>query len=505
MIKFIDARLNQITMYRLVLLYVGLLLAAAFVLGLFGIGMVDPTALAFTTFFVLGACYLTNRLFAALFRVPVNSESVWITAIILILIMPPATAGNVQGLQGLALAAFVAITSKFLLAVRRRHIFNPVAIGVVASAFLLDQSPIWWVASNVQLLPLVVIGGLLVLRKVQRFEMVAAFVGANIAMTLLLFQGGPNLHVLDQTLRYSPVLFAGFAMLTEPLTAPMKRSWRLVFGVLVGGLSAQNVAIGNFYFSTELALLVGNLMAFAVNPQGRFKLTLVGIEKIASGCYDYVFKADRKLPFRAGQYVDWTMKVRSPDDRGNRRPFTIASAPGEQTVRLGVKFYAQPSAFKRSLLCLRQGDVVYASHVSGDFTLPRDPGEKLVFIAGGIGITPFRSMIQDLIDRNEHRPLVMFYGNNRSDEIAYSDVLDNAESKLGIRTVYAVRDDPGPGFNMHKGYIDARMIASEVPDFRQRTFYISGPRSMVLNFRAALKELGIARSRIHEDYFPGFA
>lgn len=505
MIGFIDDRLNQITMYRLVLLYVGALLAAAFALGLSGIGMVDPTALAFTTVFVLGACYLTNRLFAALFGVPVNSESVWITAIILILIMPPTTADSVQGLKGLALASFVAIASKFLLAVRRRHVFNPVAIGVVGSALLLDQPPIWWVASNVQLLPLVVIGGLLVLRKVKRFEMVAAFVGTNIAVTLLLAQGAPYLRVLDETLRYSPLLFAGFAMLTEPLTAPTNRSWRVAFGVLVGALSAQNVAIGDFYFSTELALLAGNLMAFAVSPQGRFKLTLVGIEKIAAGCYDYVFKADRVLPFRAGQYVDWTLNVRSPDDRGNRRPFTIASAPGEQAVRLGVKFYAQPSAFKRSLLNLRPGDTVYASHVSGSFTLPSDPAEKLVFIAGGIGITPFRSMIQDLVDCDDPRPVVLFYGNNRSDEIAYSDVFDNAERKLGIRTVYAVRDDPGPGSNMHKGYIDARMIASEVPDFKQRTFYISGPRAMVLNFRAVLKELGIARSRIHEDFFPGFA
>ncbi|WP_193174612.1 RnfABCDGE type electron transport complex subunit D [Oricola nitratireducens] len=505
MIKFIDARLNHITMYRLVLFYVGALLAAAFVAGLFGIGLIDPTALAFTAFFVAGICYLTNRLFAALFRVPVNSESVWITAIILVLIMPPTTADDVQGLQGLALASFVAVASKFLLAFRKRHVFNPVAIGVVASSFLLDQPPIWWVASNLALLPLVVIGGLLVLRKVQRFEMVGAFVGANIIATLLLARGVPYLQALDETLRYSPVLFAGFAMLTEPLTAPLRRSWRLVFGILVGVLSAQNVAIGNFYFSTELALLAGNLMAFAVNPHGRFRLTLVGIEKIATGCYDYVFRSDRSLPFRPGQYVDWTMNVRCPDDRGNRRPFTIASAPGEQAVRLGVKFYAQPSAFKRSLLSLRPGDVVYASHVSGDFTLPRDPAEKLVFIAGGIGITPFRSMIQDLIDRSEARPLVLFYGNNRSSEIAYADVLNNAERKLGIRTVYAVRDDPIPGSNMYKGLIDADMIASEVPDFRDRTFYVSGPRAMVLNFRTALRELGVARSRIRVDYFPGFA
>lgn len=85
------------------------------------------------------------------------------------------------------------------------------------------------------------------------------------------------------------------------------------------------------------------------------------------------------------------------------------------------------------------------------------------------------------------------------------DVLNNAERKLGIRTVYAVRDDPIPGSNMYKGLIDADMIASEVPDFRDRTFYVSGPRAMVLNFRTVLRELGVARLRIRVDYFPGFA
>ena len=154
---------------------------------------------------------------------------------------------------------------------------------------------------------------------------------------------------------------------------------------------------------------------------------------------------------------------------------------------------------------LGPGDTVYASRVAGDFVLPSDPAEKLVFIAGGIGITPFRSMIQDLIDRGEARPAVLFYGNNRAHEIAYADVLDTAERRLGIRTVYAVRDDPAPGSNMHKGLIDARMISHEVPDFRERTFYLSGPRAMVLNFRKALRELGVARTRIRVDYFPGFA
>ena len=88
--------------------------------------------------------------------------------------------------------------------------------------------------------------------------------------------------------------------------------------------------------------------AYAVSPKGRFKLTLVRIEQMAAGCYDFIFKPPTASSISGpGQYLDWTLDVAGPDNRGNRRPFTIASAPSESEVRLGVKFYERPSAFKR--------------------------------------------------------------------------------------------------------------------------------------------------------------
>src|SRR6185312_2239781 len=125
-------------------------------------------------------------------------------------------------------------------------------------------------------------------------------------------------------------------------------------------------------------------------------------------------------------------------DRGNRRYFTIASAPTEELTRLGVKFSAGGSAFKRELAELRQGDTIVASQLAGSFTLPRDPRRKLVFIVGGIGITPFLSMLKELIDKGESRPIIVLYGNRRASEIAYSDILDEAWDVLGIPTYHAV-------------------------------------------------------------------
>jgi ferredoxin-NADP reductase/Na+-translocating ferredoxin:NAD+ oxidoreductase RnfD subunit len=505
MSNFVDQALNRITMYRLMLYYASGLTAVALAFGFVKLVPQHPPALAFSVALIIGACWITNRLFAALLRVPANTESTYITALLLALIMAPVAPTDLAGIAGLLVACVVAIGSKFVLAVGRKHIFNPVAIGVAVSALVLGQPPTWWIGGNLTLLPFVLAGGLLVTRKVQRFDMIGAYILANLAATLANTPPGMYGMALKATFVYSPLLFAGFAMLTEPVTAAHGRVSRLVYGAIVGALSSPNIRIGGFYLTPEIAFLIGNLFVFAVSPKGRFKLTLLRMEKLASGCYDFVFKPDRQLPFRPGQYLDWTLHIPNPDSRGNRRPFTIASAPTEKEIHLGVKFYDKPSAFKRSLRALKPGDVIYGSQIAGSFTLPRNPDEKLAFIAGGIGITPFRSMVQELINRGQPRPIVLLYGNNKLDEIAYAEVFDRAARELGLRTIYAVAEDEVTDRAMHRGFIDEHLIKREVPDFRERTFYISGPRAMVVRFQRALKELGVARSHIKVDFFPGFA
>ncbi len=132
MTTFVDCALDRITMYRLTLYYLAGLLVVAFGLGLFKLAASDPIALAFSFALIAAVCWATNRALAWLLRVPVNRESVAITALILTLIMPPAAATDGLAVAGLVLASVVAVASKFLLAIRRKHILNPVAIGVAA-------------------------------------------------------------------------------------------------------------------------------------------------------------------------------------------------------------------------------------------------------------------------------------------------------------------------------------------------------------------------------------
>jgi ferredoxin-NADP reductase len=227
------------------------------------------------------------------------------------------------------------------------------------------------------------------------------------------------------------------------------------------------------------------------------------IEQSAVDSYDFIFRSPRTLAFQAGQYLEWTLGLDRADSRGNRRYFTVASAPTEQSVRLGVKFYPQSSAFKQALGKMKPGSTIHASQLAGDFTLPANPETKIAFLAGGIGITPFRSMLQYLIDSHERRPIVVLYGAETQQDIAYRDVLGSAKRELGIRTVFAVARGAERG--QYPGYIDARLVRLAVPDYLERTFYISGPQAMVKALRQKLLAMGVRRSKIKVDYFPGFA
>ena len=100
---------------------------------------------------------------------------------------------------------------------------------------------------------------------------------------------------------------------------------------------------------------------------------------------------------------------------------------------MGVKFYDKPSTYKKTLISLNNGGIVVAGQLAGDFTLPEEKDKKLVFIAGGIGVTPFRSMIKYLVDNNEKRDIVIFYSNKRFNDIAYKDIFDQAEKKLALK------------------------------------------------------------------------
>jgi ferredoxin-NADP reductase len=154
---------------------------------------------------------------------------------------------------------------------------------------------------------------------------------------------------------------------------------------------------------------------------------------------------------------------------------------------------------------MKPGDPIFASQLAGNFILPKDPKKKLVFIAGGIGITPFRSMVQYLLDKKERRDITLLYSNKKAEDAAYKNIFDRAEKELGMKTVYVATGETGmvPGFYTEP--LSPRLIMREVPDYKDRTFYLSGPHAMTTSFEASLRDMGVPHRRIKTDFFPGFA
>ena len=263
------------------------------------------------------------------------------------------------------------------------------------------------------------------------------------------------------------------------------------------------VHLGPIYSTPELALSLGNLYSYAVSPKRKLALHPRKKSRLAPDVMEFTCRPQR-LAFAPGQYMEFTLGHPNADSRGNRRYFTLASSPTEDQLRLGVRFYPRGSSYKQTLARLDSRTPLLVGQLAGDFTLPSDQSRKLVFIAGGIGITPFRSMLKYLIDTKQRRNIVVLYANRRPQDIVYQDVLAVAHAQLGAHIIYTLTDpaQTPKEWQGAQGRVNERMIASMNPDYRERWFYLSGPPEMVRSTGAALRKLGVPRGHIKRDYFP---
>ncbi len=507
MFKWIDRWLNGITMYRLVLYYLIAIISGAVVLSFFKQVQYNALQIILSSLFLVAVCGLANDLCGYIFKAPRNVESVFITALILVLIVPPAQ--SVQGLVFLIVVGTLAMASKFILAINRKHIFNPAAIAVLITSYGINQSANWWVGTPL-LAPIILIGGLLVVHRIQKFDLIFYFILSTASVSVLqaLLTGGNVATLLNILFLHSSLLFFAFVMLTEPMTVPQKYRWQIIYAVLLGFTFVPKVHIGDLYFSPELALVIGNIFVYLVNPKRKQFLRLIEKVEVAPDLVDFVFEKDPGFNFTPGQYMEWTYPHKNVDSRGNRRFLTIASSPTETNVRLGLKFYAQGSSYKRAILNITDKDTIVGDMLSGEFLLPATQKKgKYVFIAGGIGITPFRSMLKYLTDMKIKQDIVLLYSNSFSEEVIYRDVFDAAAAQLGIKVIYCVTRANNPVANPHFyfGRIDQELIAREIPDYPERTYYVSGSLRLVEGIKELLHTMGIKQSQTITDFFPGLA
>jgi ferredoxin-NADP reductase len=287
-----------------------------------------------------------------------------------------------------------------------------------------------------------------------------------------------------------PIIFVGSIMLTEPSTLPPTTYYQLLVAALVGIIFTSELHVGNLSASPQAALIAGNIFTLLAVPTFGAVLQLKKITKLSLNVYDLAFeKPSRNFKFTPGQYIEWTLQHAGTDIRGNRRTFSIASAPSEPEVHIGIKQYEPGSTFKKALTGLKAGKYIRVAHVAGNFTLPADAKQPLLFIAGGIGITPFRSMVTHLTAIGQKRDVILLYIAATDQDFVYRSDMD-AATVVGVRTLYET------------GRLTKEQIAQLVPDVAKRTVYLSGPDAMVTGYKNMVRSLGVRRTKT--DHFTGY-
>jgi glycine betaine catabolism B len=488
------------TMYRLMLYFLTIMVLGSLVLSGFNFTPYNFSDILFQTIFLLIVTVTLNLLADKIFNTVSNIESYFITAFILTLILGPYSLS--QGWLILLVASTAAVFSKFIVKKNSSHIFNPAAFGVLITALSLNSLATWW-AGGAWMAYVILVGGIFITQKIRRFHLIFSFLIAYFGFLILnssLIQKTNILSALSTSqslLSSSAFLFFMFVMLIEPLTSPRLVKHRIYFGIFTGlSLFGLQTFLSTLSYPLELSLIAGNIFGFFLSPNARQKITLLKKENITPTISNFWFKPEKPLAFSPGQYLEYTLPHKNSDQRGIRRYFTIASSPTEKEILLTSRFSEHSSSFKNKLKNMNIGDTMISSYLAGDFVLDSDPRTKYLFIAGGVGITPFRSIIKNLIDTKENRDITLVYAARNHEDLAFSDILKEAEQKLGIKIIYALADEGKK--------INEIFIKEKIPDFKDRKIYISGPEGMVYSMDKILKKLRLPRNRIKHDYFPGY-
>lgn len=511
----LDRQLGRVTMYRLVTLLLAALAVVAIAytaFGSLGEGLWTVRGQVTSLAALVVAVSLPSWALARVAKTRAHLESSLISALLLFFLFVPQESGIKLG--WIALAGVLAAVSKFAIAWRGRHVLNPAAAGAFA-VFLVQRiaeidptdrhTASWWVASS-DLLPWVVVAAFLVLWRTRRLGLGLLFVAAAGTLVVLGFHhfGTAFGGAITMAAQTSPIVFFAGFMLSEPLTLPPRRHQQWVVGFVMAVVFAYPLASllvvdapKTFFIDDQwqvAALLVGNLVAFGFMRRNALSFTVA--DRVAHGAqtHELVLRPHRRVRFEPGQYAELHLPHRS-DSRGTRRSFSVASAPGTQTVSFGLRTPEPSSTFKNAVAGLKPGDTVRSTGIWGDFVLPRDPSSPVALVAGGIGITPYLAQLA----HQPNRDAVLVYGLTSGAEIPFRDRLE---------AVHVVIVSPDQPVEMPAGWtwiesavLTADVVIAAVPDLATRHAYISGPPAMVNALRPTLRRRA---KKLHTDYFSGY-
>jgi ferredoxin-NADP reductase len=233
---------------------------------------------------------------------------------------------------------------------------------------------------------------------------------------------------------------------------------------------------------------------------------LLSKQNIAEGTMAFSFRKPAGFDFRAGQAIDLTL-IDPPetDGEGNTRAFSLASAPAEPQLMVTTRM--RDTAFKRVLKAAAPGFRVNIEGPTGSLTLHKNASKPAVLLAGGIGITPFRSIaVQAAKERLTHE-IYLFYSNRTPEGAAFLDELQRLESENPHFHLVATMSETGEAqktWSGETGKLDAEKLRRHVNPLNGPIYYIAGPPAMVAAMRDMALQAGVDEDDIRSEDFPGY-
>ncbi len=224
------------------------------------------------------------------------------------------------------------------------------------------------------------------------------------------------------------------------------------------------------------------------------KLKLIDKKPLTSEVKSFIFEPETPIDWTAGQFMVYRLDHENPDIRGKQRFFTISSPPFEKNITITTDLSKERSStFKIALDNLKIGDFIETKGPDGDFIV-ENPNQHLVFIAGGIGITPFHSIITDLNHKKLPLNITLLYA-NKTEEFPFKDKFEKIAAENSTLKIHYV---------VSPAHIDQELIKQTVQNLNSSIFYISGPEKMVEDLTEIVKGIGIKEENIKQDFFPGY-
>ena len=233
------------------------------------------------------------------------------------------------------------------------------------------------------------------------------------------------------------------------------------------------------------------------------KAAVAETREVAKGTLLVLFAVEDYPDYRPGAYFWVELPDRGRDDeKGLRRHISLVTSPTERGV-VGLATRVRDTAFKQTLAELQVGDEVQVEEPKGSFLLPEDTGAEYVFVAGGIGITVFRSMLRYIADTGAPYRVTLVYSNRDRESAAFLDELEELEARIpGLRVVLTMTDEPG--WEGESRRLDADVLGELVGGLDGKTFLVAGPPQMAEAVRDSLLAAGLAEERVRADKFSGY-